>query len=373
MSCQSPRTLNGSRVKRPSIECNLWSTPMIRHAVGPGVLAVFLATVGCSSAPASTSVSPSLVLPVSSDVSPPPAPPVSVDGVTQSTCVYALGSKSLAIEHAGGAGSVGVTTGTGCGWTATSNAPFITVTAGAAGTGNGTVTFAVAANLGSVRTGTLAIAGEVFTVTQDDTSSCTYSISPTSVNGFYPGSGNLSVKVTTADGCPWTATSNAPWMGLNSLPCCSNGVGVGTGNVSIFVTRNLPDAVNTGGVRTGTLTIAGHTFPVTQHAWCVFKDPAPPGSVVLEFDASGGTGSVHVTTNEGCQWNAVPIAPWISMRDADGQVLNWPQTRRTGSGTVFFAIAPNTTGADRDGSISFALNWTENGYPGWVRIHQRGQ
>jgi hypothetical protein len=62
---------------------------------------------------------------------------------------------------------VTVTTTSGCTWTAASNAPWLTITSGAAGTGNGTVGFTSAANVAGSRTGTLTIAGQTFTVTQD--------------------------------------------------------------------------------------------------------------------------------------------------------------------------------------------------------------
>jgi len=56
----------------------------------------------------------------------------------------------------------------GCGWTATSGDPWITVTRGQSGTGRAPVTFSVASNRGnaSLRTGTLTVAGQTFTVTQ---------------------------------------------------------------------------------------------------------------------------------------------------------------------------------------------------------------
>ena len=64
-------------------------------------------------------------------------------------------------------GSVGVTAGTGCSWTATSNASWITITSGSSGSGNGTVHYSVSANPSSnARTGTLIIAGRIYTVTQ---------------------------------------------------------------------------------------------------------------------------------------------------------------------------------------------------------------
>ena len=62
--------------------------------------------------------------------------------------------------------TVKVTTISGCTWTATSNASWLTITSGASGTGSGDVTYSVAANSGGVRTGTLTIADQTLTVTQ---------------------------------------------------------------------------------------------------------------------------------------------------------------------------------------------------------------
>ena len=51
-------------------------------------------------------------------------------------------------------------------WTASSNNPWITVTSGSSGSGAGTVGYSVASNSGSARTGTITIAGQTFTVSQ---------------------------------------------------------------------------------------------------------------------------------------------------------------------------------------------------------------
>lgn len=84
------------------------------------------------------------------------------------SCTFTLSTTGLSFATTGGTGTVTVTTpATGCAWTAFSNASFITVTSGSPGTDNGTVTFSVAANTGSARTGTLTIAGVILTVTQD--------------------------------------------------------------------------------------------------------------------------------------------------------------------------------------------------------------
>jgi uncharacterized protein (TIGR03437 family) len=81
------------------------------------------------------------------------------------TCGYAINPTSQTFPASGGSGTVNVVTAAGCAWTATSNAAWLTVTS-SNGNGNGAVNFIVAANTGTARTGTLSIAGQTFSVTQ---------------------------------------------------------------------------------------------------------------------------------------------------------------------------------------------------------------
>ncbi|MEW6297416.1 MAG: matrixin family metalloprotease [Thermodesulfobacteriota bacterium] len=84
-------------------------------------------------------------------------------------------------------------------------------------------------------------------------STCTYSISPTRRRHQASG-GSGSIGVATSSGCRWTATSNAPWITVTAGTS-----GSGHGTVTYLV------AANTGGSsRTGTITVAGKTFTVTQ-------------------------------------------------------------------------------------------------------------
>ena len=84
-------------------------------------------------------------------------------------------------------------------------------------------------------------------------STCTYSLSPTSVT-VGSGATSGSVTVTTTAGCAWTASSDSSW-----LTTSSSGNGSGTATYSI--------AANPQGTsRVGTLTVAGRPFTVTQQA-----------------------------------------------------------------------------------------------------------
>lgn len=146
-----------------------------------------------------------------------------------------------------------------CPWTATSNVAWIQI-AGASqgvlsGIGNGVVNYNVAPNSGPARTGTLTIAGQVFTVLQNAGGVCSYSIAPIS-QGFGPGSGTGQFSITAPFGCGWTATSN----NTSFVTVTSGATGSGNGTVNYSVGANV-----SGSPRSGTITVTGgNTFTVIQ-------------------------------------------------------------------------------------------------------------
>ncbi len=83
------------------------------------------------------------------------------------TCPAIINPVSQAVAYGGATGqTISVTAGTGCAWTAVSNNAWITITGGASGAGPGTVTYGVAANTGTARTGTIIVAGQTLAVNQ---------------------------------------------------------------------------------------------------------------------------------------------------------------------------------------------------------------
>ena len=165
-------------------------------------------------------------------------------------CTGSIDPTSASYGSGGGSGNVDVTAA--CDWTAVSNAAWITVTSGASGSGNGTVGYTIASNTNFARTGTITIAGQMFTVSQSG--SCTAVLSPTSAN-FAAGGGAGSFGVTAGSGCGWTAVSNDSWITVTS-----GSTGSGDGSVDYSV------APNSAGARTGTITAATQTFTVNQDA-----------------------------------------------------------------------------------------------------------
>jgi sugar lactone lactonase YvrE len=83
------------------------------------------------------------------------------------SCVSALNTSSATVATTGGTGNVPVTAAAGCGWRAVSNDGWITIASGASGSGNGKVGYTIAANTGAQRAGTITVAGQTFTVTQN--------------------------------------------------------------------------------------------------------------------------------------------------------------------------------------------------------------
>jgi hypothetical protein len=105
---------------------------------------------------------------------------------------------------------------------------------------------------------------------------CSYVIAPTTATvSAFAGSG--SVTVTAAAGCLWAASSGADWITVTS-----GGSGSGNGVVKYSVAPNT-NAV----ARMGTMTIAGHTFTVTQ----TFSDMDLTGQWVSLTQTCKGAGS----------------------------------------------------------------------------------
>jgi hypothetical protein len=240
-------------------------------------------------------------------------------------CSFSIAPTSTSVAAGGGNGTVTVTAGNGCDWTATSNAPWLSVTSGASGSGNGTVRFSAASTNGGSRSGTITIAGQTFTVNQG--SGCSFSISPISANAA-GGGGTGSVAVTAGGGCSWTAASNASWLTVTS-----GGSGSGNGTVQYSA------AANTGGARSGTLTIGGQTFTVNQASGCSISI-SPTSANVVDDGIKGA--SVTVTAAGGCAWTAASNVPWIDITSAAND---------SGNGTVRYNVDA-TTGPARSGTMT---------------------
>jgi len=201
--------------------------------------------------------------------------PFTVNQVT--SCLFGLTPASTNVAAAGASGNfaIGVTQSS-CSWTATSNAPWLQILSGGGGTGNGTVNYSVLPNASNVgRVGTITAGGQTFTVIQAGNAPCAYSLLQAS-QSFAAAGGPGTATVQTPAGCSWQALSNVQWLTVGAPAG-----GSGNGTVSYSVAAN-PGT----GARTGSLTIAGLTYSVTQAGTsstlsCSANAPAPP-QVALE-------------------------------------------------------------------------------------------
>jgi hypothetical protein len=252
--------------------------------------------------------------------------------VTQAgaACDATLSPTTQSISAAGGAGSVGVTVPGGCTWSAVASVSWIHVTNGASGSGNGPVNYQVDVNsAGTVRTGTIAVAGRLLTITQG-AASCSASLSSTA-DSLEATGGSRVVSVTIPTGCVWTAFSNAAWLSVTSGGGPNTG---GSGAVTYTAAANTSTSA-----RTGTLTISGRTFTVDQAGTCDIA--ISPGAVSANANASSGT--VSVTAGAACSWSATSTASWLTVHTGASGV---------GNGSVAYSVAPNTTNAARTGTLS---------------------
>ncbi|MFH1596045.1 MAG: C1 family peptidase [Pseudomonadota bacterium] len=93
----------------------------------------------------------------------------------QVACSYGISPSSQAFNDAGGAATITVTARADCSWNAVSNNSWITIDQVTASLGNGTVYYSVAPNPtpGTVRNGSITVAGQSFAVSQGTASDST--------------------------------------------------------------------------------------------------------------------------------------------------------------------------------------------------------
>ncbi|MCC6368193.1 MAG: S-layer homology domain-containing protein [Bryobacterales bacterium] len=157
---------------------------------------------------------------------------------------------------------------------------------------------------------------------------CIYSLSQAATSAG--ASGDLrQVGVQTAQGCNWSASSNASW-----LTVLSGASGSGNGAVRYSVASN-PSSSS----RTGTLTIGGVAYSVTQTAAGCSFTLSGPGNILAP---GAGSYQIAVSASGACQWNALASAFWITVANPAGG---------SGNGSVAFSVSANNTSAPRTGSI----------------------
>jgi hypothetical protein len=131
--------------------------------------------------------------------------------------------------------------------------------------------------LAYVKTVTSWPTGDLFPVYSGTASSCSFTLASSS-QSVLPNGSTFTVGVTDANYCAWSSVSNATWIHVTA----------GALNSDSGSTGYTVDA-NTGGSRTGTITIAGNTFTVTQ------SGVATPTTLVVAANPTAITAGQLVT------------------------------------------------------------------------------
>src|SRR6185295_13174285 len=165
---------------------------------------------------------------------------------------------------------------------------------------------------------------------------CSYSINPTSSSQPAAG-GTGTVTVTAGAGCAWTAVSNATFITITS-----GASGSGNGSVSYSVAANGGSTS-----RTGTMTIAGSTFTVTQ---------------------AGTSGGSNLLVNPGFESGTTP---WVVSGQVTRSTGSFPHSGvaymiltgvNSTSGTLYQTVTIPSGGAN----LNFWLNITTSEAPGII-------
>ena len=150
---------------------------------------------------------------------------------------------------------------------------------------------------------------------------------------FQMSGGEDTITLNTLAGARWTAVSSASWILITS-----ESSGTGSAVVSYAVRDN-----STGSARQGTINVAGKSFIITQDGGisedCLY-DVAP---LAASYTANGGSGTVNVSVESRCSWDATSNVNWITITSNCCGV---------GNGSVSYSVAKNLTGLSRKGTIT---------------------
>jgi hypothetical protein len=163
---------------------------------------------------------------------------------------------------------------------------------------------------------------------------CPAAISPATQFFQYSG-GDGQVTISAVPSCNWTAATTANWITFNSEPN-----GNGNGQVSYTVRENF-----TGVPRQAVISAGGQTVAVVQDSDITADCTYSISQVFTSFPSAGGTGSITVTVEERCAWQAVSNAGWITITSA---------TAGIGSSSVSYSVAANPGARGRKGTITIA-------------------
>ena len=263
-----------------------------------------------------------------------------------SSCTVDLNKYQDSFAVAGGSGTFDVAAPSTCAWIATSTVGWMRVTdpAGGAGTGSRRVTYAVDANPGAgSRSGTIAVGGRTFTITQAGTAACDYSVAP------------VDVRTCMSEGFVRTVSVTTPRVPVDLFDRCVVdhdrvwAVGCRDGHHQLHPRVQLRRRA--AGEHRGALADANgrperarrrrraaSTTPARRSSTCRPRG----GDYYFEVVSQSTDTKCGGALQNGCVWSAVSSASWVT-------VLSYMP--RNGDNPVSFRVAANGTGAPRTATI----------------------
>ncbi|MCH8267392.1 MAG: SBBP repeat-containing protein, partial [Acidobacteria bacterium] len=312
---------------------------------------------------------------------------------SSSACVDSIAPLRKVFPAGGGDGTIGVIASSACNWTATSNATFITISSGATGTGNGTVSYTVAENTSAaVRTGTLSIAGQTFTVEQAGTAPLfllrpellSFSVQEGATQQeqqivaiFSPTAGLAFTAMATSTGGNWLSVNPASGTAPSSLLIAVNPTGLAPATYQGAVTVAIPNANPSTRTVPVTLTVeaAGVAELVVRPGRLGF--PFVLGAEARTkrigiFNEGAGSADFQATasTFSGGSWLTVASASGTALLGTPGALAVTADPDGLDAGTYrgIITISSSTTGQ----SIDIPVVMTISGIQQLLRLSQRG-
>jgi Putative binding domain, N-terminal/Viral BACON domain len=244
---------------------------------------------------------------------------VTQSGVTG--CSLAIDPDDGQFPVGGGSGTFDVIAAPTCAWFASSRSGWIRVLdpPGGLGAGSRRVSYSLDANGDAgTRTGTITVGAQAFVATQAGTSTCRYAATPVYFRECETGGWKRAVTVDTAAGCGWTASSDAPWILIES-----GRTGLGPGSIGFTFTSNY-DAARQDAIKIRwPAPTEGQNVRIVQEGCDYLLSPAyvsvPACGGDRAFDVYSGSTDTGFCGHVGpmglgrCVWSALSTVSWITV------------------------------------------------------------
>ena len=164
-----------------------------------------------------------------------------------------------------------------------------------------------------------------------NTPTCPLALTP-STQFFTTAGGSGSINVSASGSCGWTALVNADWITLSS-----SDTGIGNDVVTFEVRENF-----TGSPRQASINVGSFTQLIVQDAGLGDDCSYSINPHFQSFAGNGGSGTINVTTEERCAWQALATTGWITITSTNLGV---------GNGTISYCVTANPGTSGRSGSV----------------------